>query len=166
MGSDSTRKTYSESVWLPGEDEVIGADPIPFSFADTEIDWSTYMQQVELFINGERNYSLVKGNTGPIVCGFAFTDPMCGTTPDLAIFCLASYPAWFLYIYTALYQITNQGKDLRIAQYIFAQLYVVTLAMVFALYKRCGSVGPVHVSPNDFKLMISELCRFHRMPLC
>lgn len=34
---------------------------------DTEIDWKTYMQQVEIFLKGERDYSLIKGDTGPIV---------------------------------------------------------------------------------------------------
>lgn len=26
------------------------------------------MQQVELFLHGERDYGLIKGSTGPIVC--------------------------------------------------------------------------------------------------
>lgn len=35
----------------------------------------------------------------------------------------------------------NKGKDIRVAQYIFAEIYVVTLAMVFVIFKRCGSVS-------------------------
>ncbi|KAI1719727.1 ALG3 protein [Ditylenchus destructor] len=33
----------------------------------TEIDWETYMQQVKVYINGERNYTKIEGPTGPIV---------------------------------------------------------------------------------------------------
>lgn len=35
-------------------------------FSDTEIDWSTYMQQVELVLNGTRSYPLISGDTGPL----------------------------------------------------------------------------------------------------
>jgi hypothetical protein len=35
---------------------------------DTEIDWKTYMIQVELYIKGERDYSKIYGPTGPLVC--------------------------------------------------------------------------------------------------
>lgn len=37
------------------------------SFAVTEIDWETYMQQVALYIKGERNYAHIEGSTGPLV---------------------------------------------------------------------------------------------------
>ena len=40
---------------------------IPSSCQDTEIDWSTYMQQVGQFMAGERNYSLIHGDSGPLV---------------------------------------------------------------------------------------------------
>lgn len=40
---------------------------IIFTRSDTEIDFSTYMQQVEQFLGGERNYGLIKGDTGPVV---------------------------------------------------------------------------------------------------
>lgn len=36
-------------------------------FADTEIDWETYMIQTELYLNGQRNYTLITGPTGPLV---------------------------------------------------------------------------------------------------
>ena len=52
------------------------------------------------------------------------------------------YPAGFVYFYSALYYLTDKGKDIRMAQYIFAEIYVVTLGMVFVIYKRCGSVSP------------------------
>lgn len=31
---------------------------------DTEIDWRAYIQQVEQYRNGERDYTLIKGDTG------------------------------------------------------------------------------------------------------
>lgn len=44
-------------------------------------------------------------------------------------------------MYSALYCISDKGKDIRIVQYVFAELYVITLAMVFAIYHRCASVS-------------------------
>lgn len=34
------------------------------------------------------------------------------------------------------------------AQYIFAEIYVVTLGMVFVIYKRCGSVRVLLTLPR------------------
>jgi alpha-1,3-mannosyltransferase len=33
----------------------------------TEIDWSTYMQQVRHYMKGELNYTRIRGDTGPVV---------------------------------------------------------------------------------------------------
>jgi len=57
----------------------------------TEIDWIAYMQEVGYFISGERNYKLMRGDTGPLV-----------------------YPAGFLYVFSLLKYVTNQGENLRI----------------------------------------------------
>jgi len=35
--------------------------------SDTKIDWDAYMQQVDMFISGERDYSKIEGETGPLV---------------------------------------------------------------------------------------------------
>ena len=35
--------------------------------ADTEIDWVAYMQEVEGVLNGTRDYSQLRGDTGPLV---------------------------------------------------------------------------------------------------
>lgn len=80
---------------------------------DTEIDWKAYMEQAEQYIDGQRDYSMIKGNTGPLV-----------------------YPAAHLYIYSALYRITDRGKDILLAQAIFAWLYVGALGLVMACYRR------------------------------
>ncbi|KAJ9208848.1 CAZyme family GT58 [Paecilomyces variotii] len=82
----------------------------------TEIDWTTYMQQVSLFLSGERDYALIKGSTGPLV-----------------------YPAAHVYIYSLLYHVTDEGRDIFFGQILFAVLYLVTLAIVIACYRRSGA---------------------------
>ena len=54
------------------------------SYSDTKIDWDAYMSQVTGFLGGERDYSKLEGDTGPLV-----------------------YPAGFLYIYSALQFLTG-----------------------------------------------------------
>ena len=81
------------------------------SIADTEIDWTTYNQQVALYLDGERDYTLIKGSTGPLV-----------------------YPALHLYIYTVLNLITSRGEDILFAQVLFAGLYLQALLLVGAVY--------------------------------
>lgn len=84
--------------------------------ADTEIDWTTYMQQVALYQAGERDYTAIKGDTGPLV-----------------------YPAAHVYIYSFLYEITNQGQDILRGQIIFAGIYIATLMVVITCYIRAGA---------------------------
>ena len=77
----------------------------------TEIDWIAYMQEVTYYINGERNYVNMKGDTGPLV-----------------------YPAGFLYVFSALYHATDQGSNLALAQYIFIGVYLLVLVVVLYVY--------------------------------
>lgn len=79
----------------------------------TEIDWKTYMQQASLFMNGTFDYKDIYGDTGPVV-----------------------YPAGFLYVYSILYMITDQGRDIFTAQCIFCGIYCCLVALVFCLYNR------------------------------
>lgn len=83
---------------------------------DTEIDWTTYMQQVSLYISGERDYPSIKGSTGPLV-----------------------YPAAHVYIYTLLYHVTDKGRDILLGQIFFAALYLATLVVVIACYRQVGA---------------------------
>jgi alpha-1,3-mannosyltransferase len=83
---------------------------------DTEIDWRAYMEQVSLYLSGERNYINLVGGTGPLV-----------------------YPAAHVYIYRALHYITNAGTDIRLAQYLFIGLYLATLALVLSCYRAAGA---------------------------
>eukprot|EP01135_Chromosphaera_perkinsii_P007547 Nk52_evm3s914 gene=Nk52_evmTU3s914 len=85
----------------------------------TEIDWQAYMEEVEGFLGGDWNYANLRGGTGPLV-----------------------YPAGFVYIFSALYHLTGNGVLIVRAQYLFAGLYVLFLAVVFVLYCRCGKTPP------------------------
>ncbi|KAI0889108.1 glycosyltransferase family 58 protein [Annulohypoxylon maeteangense] len=91
----------------------------------TEIDWKAYMEQVSQFVSGEYDYTVIKGGTGPLV-----------------------YPAAHVYTYTALYYLTDEGKDILLAQKIFAVLYMATLALVMACYWRAK------VPPYVFPLLV------------
>jgi alpha-1,3-mannosyltransferase len=86
---------------------------MPWVRADTEIDWKAYMEQIEQYVAGERDYTKIKGGTGPLV-----------------------YPAAHVYIYWALYHITSKGTNILLAQRIFGLLYLGTLAIVMACYRR------------------------------
>ncbi|KAJ5654024.1 hypothetical protein N7490_001027 [Penicillium lividum] len=87
-----------------------------YNLADTEIDWSTYMQQISLYVSGERDYPSIKGSTGPLV-----------------------YPAAHVYVYTLLYHLTDEGRDILTGQIIFAGLYLSTLVLVFGCYRQTGA---------------------------
>lgn len=74
------------------------------------------MQQVSLYLSGERDYASIKGSTGPLV-----------------------YPAAHVYIYSLLYHVTDEGRDIFFAQILFAALYLLTLAIVMVCYIRSGA---------------------------
>lgn len=81
----------------------------------TEIDWQAYMDEVKLCMNGERDYSVVSGGTGPLV-----------------------YPAGFVWLFSGLRFITNGGSDVSLAQCIYAVVYLITLSFVLKLYRSAG----------------------------
>ncbi|NXC68854.1 ALG3 mannosyltransferase, partial [Anhinga anhinga] len=85
----------------------------------TEIDWKAYMEEVEGFANGTLDYTRLQGDTGPLV-----------------------YPAGFVYIFLGLYHATGRGTDIRLAQYLFAGLYLLNLLLVFRIYCRTNKVPP------------------------
>ncbi|OTB08295.1 glycosyltransferase family 58 protein [Hypoxylon sp. CI-4A] len=96
----------------------------------TEIDWKAYMEQVAQYVSGEHDYTAIKGGTGPLV-----------------------YPAAHVYTYTALYYLTDEGKNIFLAQQIFAVLYMATLALVMACYWRAKNYHE-QVPPYVFPLLI------------
>ncbi|XP_053675087.1 lethal(2)neighbour of tid protein 2 [Anopheles nili] len=85
----------------------------------TEIDWKAYMQECEGFLNGTTDYSLLRGDTGPLV-----------------------YPAGFVYIYSALYFLTSHGTNIRLAQYVFVAIYLLQLVLVLRLYCKSRKIPP------------------------
>ncbi|KAK5133689.1 hypothetical protein LTR08_007443 [Meristemomyces frigidus] len=88
----------------------------------TEIDWKAYMQQVSQYIGGERDYVKLYGDTGPLV-----------------------YPAAHVYVYRLLHYLTDEGRDVRLAQYMFIGLYLATLAMVMQCYRQAKA--PPYIFP-------------------
>lgn len=74
------------------------------------------MEQVSLYISGERDYTQIKGSTGPLV-----------------------YPAAHVYLYTILHQLTDEGRDIFLGQVLFAGLYITTLVVVISCYRQAGA---------------------------
>jgi hypothetical protein len=52
----------------------------------------------------------------------------------------SSYPATHVHLYTLIYRLTNRGHNLRLAQYLFAGIYLITMAIVLAIYKSIPEV--------------------------
>ena len=46
---------------------VCRVQPLTDYLSVTEIDWETYMEQVKVYLDGERDYSAISGPTGPLV---------------------------------------------------------------------------------------------------
>lgn len=79
----------------------------------TEIDWIAYMEEVLAYEDGERDYEQIRGGTGPLV-----------------------YPAGFLYLFSWLKSMTNDGNNLQKAQYLFLGMYLMTQFFVLLLYQN------------------------------
>lgn len=115
--------------------------------AYTEIDWIAYMQEVGGYLDGERDYIKLKGDTGPLV-----------------------YPAGFVYLYSALRYLTDDGTNVRKAQYNFLGFYLALLAVVHRIYievgRRCNvsqsnnQQSPAHL-PNYLLILLSLSKRIH-----
>jgi alpha-1,3-mannosyltransferase len=53
--------------------EIVACFFIIYKIPYTEIDWKAYMNQVHGFLEGQRDYFELKGDTGPIVYDDCFT---------------------------------------------------------------------------------------------
>lgn len=68
-------------------------------------------------------------------------DPRGAAGPSPSLLSLHSYPAGFVYIFLGLYYATGRGSDIRLAQYLFAGLYLLNLLLVFRIYSRTNKVA-------------------------
>ncbi|CUM65645.1 uncharacterized protein PRCAT00003293001 [Priceomyces carsonii] len=92
---------------------------VPSLVPYTEIDYITYMQQIEVINNGELDYDLIYGDSGPIV-----------------------YPAGHVQIYQILYYFTNGGEYINTAQKLFGYLFTISLLMVLVIYSMAPGIPP------------------------
>ena len=93
------------------------------------------MIQIEVYLKGERDYSQIYGPTGPLVLRVlrSFSHKRVLTCRGLC-----RYPAGHVYIYRALHSLTSAGKDVRLAQYIFGALYILSLLLTCCVYWVSG----------------------------
>lgn len=80
-----------------------------------EIDWTSYMAQVTLFREGERDYTKLIGPQGP-----------------------ANYPAGFIYVYWVMQVLT--GEDYVLGQviycFVYALLHYIAMKIFEMIYKK------------------------------
>jgi alpha-1,3-mannosyltransferase len=127
-GQHALSKFIPVALWLA---DAVGTSLIIWKVPYTEIDWVAYMQQVSQFISGERDYTKIEGGTGPLV-----------------------YPAAHVYTFTGLYHITDEGKNIFLAQEIFGVLYMATLAVVMLCYWK-AKVG--HGDRSFFTIRLADI---------
>jgi alpha-1,3-mannosyltransferase len=65
------------------------------------------------------------------------------------------YPAGHVRIHEWLYKITDSGRNLKVAQHIYGSLYLVSLLLSCAIYRKAGSV------PNWLILLLPLSKRLH-----
>ncbi|KAJ1282394.1 hypothetical protein BS78_03G048500 [Paspalum vaginatum] len=109
-GGSPDRRSLYFAAFLVLADAALVALIIAF-VPYTKIDWDAYMSQVDAFLEGERDYTKIEGDTGPLV-----------------------YPAGFLYVYSAIKFLT--GGQVFPAQILFGVLYIVNLSLVLLLYVK------------------------------
>jgi alpha-1,3-mannosyltransferase len=71
------------------------------------------------FLGGQRDYALMRGDTGPLV-----------------------YPAGFVYVYSILHYVTSAGAAIKLAQFIFLGIYLAVVRAVFTMYDRARAGAP------------------------
>lgn len=68
-----------------------------------------------------------------------------------------SYPAGFVYLYTALYWITSQGTNIRLAQYIYIIFYILFISIVFTIYNSTKKVDKEFLLFFFYNFLIQRL---------
>lgn len=69
------------------------------------------MQQIAIYLKGEKDYAFIEGGTGPLV-----------------------YPGLHVYIYRGLYKLTDGGENVLMAQVLFAGVYLLGLGVAMRCY--------------------------------
>ncbi|RXW17967.1 hypothetical protein EST38_g7874 [Candolleomyces aberdarensis] len=83
-------------------------------------------------MKGQHDYSKISGPTGPLV-----------------------YPAGHVWIHHLLYELTDGGKNMELAQHIYGVLYIATLVTTCAIYRKARGV------PNWVLLLLPLSKRLH-----
>ena len=109
------------------------------------------MYHLELYILGERNYSLIDGPTGALVWVLPCRGLMCNAQRLTTV---RRYPAGHVYIHQFLYLVTDSGRNIRLAQHIYGGLYLVSVALTSAIYRKAGA-------PNWLLLLLPLSKRLH-----
>jgi alpha-1,3-mannosyltransferase len=108
------------------------------------------MVQTGLYLKGEHDYSKISGPTGPLVyVSLLYTWLRLLTTYHFR------YPAGHVRIHQVLYALTNGGKNMRLAQHIYGALYIATLALTCAIYRKARAV------PNWLLILLPLSKRLH-----
>lgn len=108
--------------------EAVALKLIIASVKYTEIDFTTYMQQIKLINEGELNYKNIFGDTGDLV-----------------------YPGGHVQVYQFLSWASQGGEDFSILQDLFRYLYLGTLMATLLVYYFC--IGEGNLKPWVFYLL-------------
>lgn len=91
------------------------------------------MEEVAGYLkDNELDYSMLRGQTGPLV-----------------------YPAGFMWIFSVLFYVTNEGEDILLAQYLFAVLHFLFIAVVLLVYRSIAK----HIQMPPWSLFLLILSR-------
>ncbi|KAI0005973.1 glycosyltransferase [Russula compacta] len=97
------------------------------------------MQQVKIYLDGERDYSSISGPTGPLV-----------------------YPAGHVYIHGLLYRLTDAGRNLALSQQVYAFLYSAGgvpnwIVLLLPLSKRLHSIYVLRLFNDVWAVVLTQL---------
>jgi len=70
------------------------------------------------------------------------------------LFTVDRYPAGHVYIHRLLYVITDSGRNIRLAQHIYGGLYLASVALTSAIYRKAAA-------PNWLLLLLPLSKRLH-----
>ena len=108
------------------------------------------MIQTKQTLQGQLNYSLITGPTGALVY---VQNPPYGLFACVDSF--LSYPAGHVRIHRFLYDITDAGSNMPLAQHIYALLYLATFILSCSIYRSVGNI------PNWVILFLPFSKRLH-----